>query len=190
MSLHATTPPPDSGQDWGPLEKRLQEYSTKTCDSARDGFKYPGSVQVFQHASVAAYTQIGITDPGVVSRLIDNGILPSITIGSRSQGEHEYSTEFGLDGYVKAGVTSPDDMLRLRAANVTTYGFSKVVTALKQAGRSYPLSEIVGEVVRIAHEEGLDAIARDARTSNSMVHEFNHGSLGEQFQKWLDKRIA
>ncbi|MBI4440531.1 hypothetical protein HY639_00020 [Candidatus Woesearchaeota archaeon] len=166
------------------LEKRLQEYSYKTEEQARGLFEYPESVQLYKSAHITDYTRVGITDSADIGRLIDSDILPPVTVGSRSQGEHEYCSPFNLEKYVQCGVTRPDEMIKLRNANVTPYALHDLLTDLKSKGITYSISDVVDEIVKI----GGESTKKSARTDLSLCHEFNYGAMGKQLQKWLEKK--
>lgn len=162
------------------LEGKLREINTKIIDKMRETFKYPDSVTFYRQGEVSHYTKAGINNPDDISSLIDNDILPYVVMGSRSQGRHEFSTNFYLEGYLKCGVTSANDMLKLRNAGITPYHVKDILTKVDFQGE---MGTFVDAVVKVAQEKGYER--RAVNINSDFGHELNYGKAGEELRKWL-----
>lgn len=163
------------------LEEKLRVINTKIIDRMRETFKYPGSVQFYHEASVHDYLKADITNPEDINNLLDNDIWPCFVLGSRSQGENEFSTNFYLEGYLKCGIKSPHDMVKLRNVGITPYHLGDILTRTQFQGE---INTFVNAVVTVAQEKGYQRIP--AQISTDFGHELNYGSAGEQLRAWLD----
>jgi hypothetical protein len=123
------------------LKRKLGEVNSRLLSKAETFYKYPGSVVLYKRGEVGDYVRAGIEDPEIILKLVEAGICPYVTAGSRSQGQDKYCTNFCLEDYVNCGVKKPEAMLALREQGITPCQLEKIIESSPKKPRM--LREIV-----------------------------------------------
>ncbi len=113
------------------LAKKYSSVLRELEKVAVDFFAYPGSAGMQSSTSFNdAYKNI-TDNEDVIEKMVNLAIVPRIEVGSRSQSNKTFSTNFCLDTFKEVGITDASQMITLAEAGITPFHLEH----FKSAGR-------------------------------------------------------
>jgi len=101
------------------VRERISEINHNLVRHMAAKFKYPGSIVALENTSIDTFYKLGIKDLNKIDTLLDKGVWPIVRAGSRSQGNHLYSSNFCLEMYAMHGVKDADKLIYLAEHGIT-----------------------------------------------------------------------